>query len=136
MLWADMFNENFSVREANSYITTVLGTLLVDAKGIYDALARSESAALSMKEKRSAIEGIALKTAISETRTAIRWCHSGVNVADALTKAGNGPLELLRAFLKADGWQIPFDPSFTSFRKLKARAKEDGRLRVILPSER
>ena len=125
LLWAEMFNVNFTVREASKWVPTVLGTLLVDAKGIYDALARSESAALSMKDKRSAIEGIALKAALVETRTAIRWCHSGVNVADALTKAGNGPLELLRSFLKADAWQIPFDPTFTSFRKLKARAREE-----------
>ena len=105
----------------------MLGTLLVDAKGVYDALARSESAALSMKDKRSAIEGLALKAALTQTRTAIRWCHSGVNVSDAMTKTGGGPMELLRSFLKADLWQIPYDPGFTSFRKIKALMKEERR---------
>ena len=94
LLWSEMFSVDFKVKEADYYIKLVMGTLLVDAKGIYDALARSESAALSMKDKRSAIEGLALKAALTETRTAIRWCHSGVNVADALTKQGGGPLEL------------------------------------------
>eukprot|EP00969_Alexandrium_andersonii_P356901 15447572-Alexandrium_andersonii.AAC.1 len=71
----------------------------MDAKGVYDAVGRSESAALAMRDKRSAVEGLALKQALSSSRTLLRWCHSGVNVADGLTKASQGAVDLLRTFL-------------------------------------
>ena len=49
-------------------------------------------------DKRSAVEGLALREAIGRTRTLLRWCYSEANVADALTKADNRAHELLRKF--------------------------------------
>ena len=123
LLWAEIHCSEFSVRQSQEHIRSVPGVLLIDAKGIYDALARSESAALAMKDKRSAIEGLALRNSIMETQTGLRWCHSGVNISDAMTKGGNGPLELLRKFVTADSWKIVYDPDFTSFRKLKEQKR-------------
>ena len=78
-----------------------LSKLLSDAKGVFDAIHRSESAALSMQDKRSAVEGLALREGIGRTKTLLRWCHSEANVADALTKLDNRGHELLRKFLQS-----------------------------------
>ena len=105
-------------------ISSVGGCLIVDAKGVFDAIRRSETAAFSMQDKRSAVEGLALRQAIGRTRTLPRWCHSEANVADALTKADNRAHELLRKFLQSRAWRSVLDPEFTSSKKLK---QQEGR---------
>ena len=101
---------------------------MVDAKGVYDAVARSESSALGMKDKYSAIEALALKQSLTDNRTVLRWCHSEANVADALTKGSLPALEIFREFCHRGVWKLVYDPSFTAARKLKKAGKlgEDG----------
>ena len=96
---------------------------IIDAKGVFDAIHRSESAALSMQDKRSAVEGLALREGIGRTKTLLKWCHSEANVADALTKLENRAHDLLRKFLQAKVWRIVWDPDFTSSKKLKQQKK-------------
>ena len=52
-----------------------------------------------MQDKRSAVEGLALREAIGRTHTLLRWCYNEANVADALTKLLNRAHDLLRKFL-------------------------------------
>ena len=99
------------------------GCLIIDAKGVFDAIHRSESAALSMQDKRSAVEGLALREGIGRTKTSLRWCHSEANVADALTKLDNRAHEMLRKFLQSKVWRIVWDSDFTSSKKLKQQKK-------------
>ena len=83
---------------ATHEISKVGGCLIIDAKGVFDAIHRSESAALSMQDKRWAVEGLALREAFGRIRTLLRWCHSEANVADALTKADNQAHKLFHKF--------------------------------------
>ena len=69
-------------------IARVGGCLIIDAKGVYDAIHRSESAALSMQDKRSAVEGLALREGVGRTKTLLRWCHSEANVEGRTDKIG------------------------------------------------
>ena len=104
-------------------ISKVGGCLIFDAKGVFDAMHRNESAALSMQDKRSAVQGLALREAIGRTRTVLRWCHSEANVADALTKVDKRAHELSRKFLQSRVWRTVWDPEFTSSKKLKQQTK-------------
>eukprot|EP00975_Prorocentrum_lima_P045943 9610737-Prorocentrum_lima.AAC.1 len=61
---------------------------------------------------------------MSSSRTMLRWCHSGVNVADGRTKVATNSLELPRHVVRADTWQLVFDPECTSYRRLKGAAKK------------
>ena len=99
------------------------GCLIIDAKGVYDAIHRNESAALSMSDKRSAVEGLALRESLGRTKTQLRWCHSEANVADGLTKADPRALQLLRKFLASSVWRIIWDPLFTSSKRLRSQAR-------------
>ena len=98
------------------------GVLVIDAKGVFDAISRSESAALSMADKRSAVEGLALKESLGRTRTLLGWIHSEANVADALTKFDHRACGLLREFIRSPVWVLKYDPTFTSSKKLRAAA--------------
>ena len=51
------------------------GCFIIDAKGVFDAICRNESAALSMQDKRSAVEGLALR---EDTLDAQERCCVGV----------------------------------------------------------
>ena len=58
----------------------------MDCRGVFDALDKSESSALGMRNKRSAMEALALKRGMPLTKIALRWCHSGAQIADGMTK--------------------------------------------------
>ena len=122
-LWLEIVQGSYDDTTVDQEISKVGGCLIIDAKGVFDAIHRNESAALSMQDKRSAVEGLALREAIGRTRTLLRWCHSEANVADALTMVDNRALELLRKFFQSRVWQIVWDPEFTSSKKLKQQKK-------------
>ena len=123
LFWAEILHGHFPLKEHLTYTREIKSALVVDAKGVYDAIARSESSALGMKDKHSAIEALALKQSLTENKTSLRWCHSEANIADALTKGNPIPLEVLREFVHRAKWKLVYDPSFTSSRKLKAAGK-------------
>ena len=71
--------------------------LVVDCRGVYEALARSSSSCLGLKDKKSGLEALALKQSLVECGTTIRWCHSVAQLGDVVTKdsdAARAPLEL------------------------------------------
>ena len=119
LLWLEIVQGGCDDTIINQEISKVGGCLIIDAKGVFfDAIHRSESAALSMQDKRSAVEGLALREAIGRTRTLLRWCHREA-IADALTKTDNRAHELLRKLLQSRVWRIVWDPEFTSSKRLK-----------------
>ena len=123
LLWLEIVQGGYDDTIIDQEISKVGGCLVIDAKGVFDAILRSESAALSMQDERSAVEGLALREAIGRTRTLLRWCHSEANIADALTKADNQAHELLRKFLQSRVWRIVWDPEFTSSKEEKKTVK-------------
>ena len=118
-------------QEAAAQIPSVL---VLDSRGVYDALARSESACLGLKDKRSGLEALSLKLYLVETRCGLRWTHSAAQLADCMTKGSEEaqkPFELLKR--RGWKWRLVYDPSFTSARK---RAQKGHDVLDYLPSSR
>ena len=69
LLWMEIVQGGYDDTIIGQEISKVGGCLIIDAKGVFDAIHRSESAALSVQDKRSAVEGLALREAIGRTRT-------------------------------------------------------------------
>ena len=118
-------------QEAAAQIPSVL---VLDSRGVYDALARSESACLGLKDKRSGLEALSLKRSLVETRCGLRWTHSAAQLADCMTKGSEEaqkPFELLKR--RGWKWRLVYDPSFTSARK---RAQKGHDVLDYLPSSR
>ena len=61
LLWLEIVQGGCEDTVIDEEIANVGGCLIIDAKGVFDAIHRSESAALSMQDKRSAVEGLALR---------------------------------------------------------------------------
>ena len=65
LLWLEIVQGGFDDTVIDQEIAKVGGCLIIDAEGVFDAIHRSESAALSMQDKRSAVEGLALREGIN-----------------------------------------------------------------------
>ena len=65
----------------------ISAALVVDCRGVYDALARSSSSCLGLKVKKSGLDALALKQSLVECGTMIRWCHSAAPLGDIATKS-------------------------------------------------
>ena len=64
----------------------ILAALVVDCRGVYDALARSSSSCLGLKDTKSGLDALPLKQSLVECGTSIRWCHSVAQLRDVVTK--------------------------------------------------
>ena len=96
--------------------------LVVDCRGVYDALARSSSSCLGLKNKKSGLEALALKQGLVECGTMVRWCHSAAQLGDVATKdsdTARAPWELFvrRGFR----WTLTHDPKFEPSRNRAKR---------------
>ena len=68
-LWLEIMQGSYDDTVIDQEIAKVGGCLIIDAKGVFDAIHRSESAALYMQDKRLAVEDLALREAIGRTKT-------------------------------------------------------------------
>ena len=85
------------LRNWQSEARQIPAALVVDCRGVYDALARSSSFCLGLKDKKSGLEALALRQSLVECGTIIRWCHSSAQLHDVVTKdsdAARAPWEL------------------------------------------
>jgi hypothetical protein len=63
--------------------------MIVDAKNVFDAVCKIETAGLQLEEKRTAIELLAIKQRLQQALVDLRWVNSDQQMSDALTKPGN-----------------------------------------------
>ena len=113
----DVLFGHLVLRHWQSEARQIPAALEVDCRGVYDALARSSSSCLGLKDQKSGMEGLALKPSLVECGTTIRWCHSAAQLGDVVTKdsdAARAPWELFvrRGFR----WKLIHDPKFESSR--------------------
>ena len=109
------------LRNWQSEASQIPAALVVDCGGVYDALARSSSSSLGLKEKKLGLEALALKQSLVECGTVIRWCHSAAQLGDVVTEdsdVARAPWELFvrRGFR----WKLIHDPKFESSRNVES----------------
>ena len=100
-----------------------VGALVMDSRGIYDAMTRNTSALHGLRSSRAGYElTIAVKQAIA-AGTCLRWVAGTEQLADALTK-GKAKKILLQLMSEQQMWRLIYDPAFTAGRKLTKREHE------------
>ena len=128
----DLLGKTIPLQRWEDAAAQIPAALVFDSRRVYDALARSESACLGLKDKRSGLEALSLKRSLVETQCGLRWTHSAAQSADCMIK-GSEEAQKLFEFLKCCGWtwRLVYDPSFTSARK---RAQKGHDVLDYLPS--
>jgi hypothetical protein len=103
LAWAEINEVQFDLNDVDSVIAGVPGTVVIDAKSIYDTLT-STNQPLQLQEKRTALELLAYLQNTKANGTETRWVHGGANLADGLTKIANHPM--LKEFLETSTWAL------------------------------
>ena len=57
LVWHELTFGDAGLMEVDEQVQRTPGALLIGAEGVFDAVSRSESGALSMVDKRSAVDG-------------------------------------------------------------------------------
>ena len=91
--------------------------MVMDCRGDFDALSKSESSGLGMRDKRAGLEALALRQSMATTTTTLRWCHSHAHLADMMTKYNASTGETWRFFHERQSWKLVYDPDFVSAKK-------------------
>ena len=118
MTWAEFNGEPINLNEVDTTVSKVPGTVVIDAKSIYDSLT-SMNQPLQLTEKRSALELLAYLRNTEANRTETCWVHGGANLADGLTKLGQHPM--LREFLLSSTWSLVQDANQVAGKKRRAK---------------
>ena len=125
LVYCEMTHDDMDLHNSWAAVKAIPGVLVVDAKDVWDACSRNESSALGMIDRRSAIEALALRQALSWSRTPLRWVHSNAMVADVLTKGNPAVFERALRFATSGRWRLIDDPSFTSAKKRAKQGLDD-----------
>ncbi len=115
---SEMMGFPVDVRDCNSTVNQVSGTLVTDSRNVFDKM---ETEVLSIRgaEKRTDIELIALKDSQLRNKVNIRWVHGEAQLANGLTKTKE--FQQLNLFYKMQQkWRIVEDPERASARRRKS----------------
>ena len=122
LVLAEVVYGNLDLKNWTESARLVPSALVLDCKCLYDALSRSESTALGLADRRSALEAYALKENMAHTFTSLRWVHSFAQLADMLTKHSAESRAAYLEFVKRRCyWRLVHDSRFISAkRRMKA----------------
>ena len=121
--WAEMRGIPVDLRAPHLATCQIPAAMIVDAKSVYDAVQKGETAssAYSMKEKYAALELMAVAENLRKQKTPLLWVSSDAQLADGLTKSG--AQDHMKNFLQQGQiWNVKFDPQFIAAKK---KSKED-----------
>ncbi|CAK0857096.1 unnamed protein product [Prorocentrum cordatum] len=110
-------------QHVNDAISSCPGKLVTDGKSGYDAIEKSESAGLGLRDKRTSIECLGIRQQKEQTALQIRWVHSDAMLADGLTKDRAAKV-LLEFFRSGQRWRLVDDPLHRSARKRKTEGMD------------
>ena len=121
LVLAEVLTGQQPLREWQQTAKIIPAALVLDCRGVFDALAKSESSALGMRDGRSALEALGLKRAMEATQMALRWCHSEAMLGDCMTKNSLKAIGLMEFFLKRTTWKLVHDDQFVSARNRRKK---------------
>ena len=117
--WSEICFGGLDVRDPDSCVRKVTGTLVTDSRNVYDKL-NTEVLTIKGAERKSNLELLSVKEAQQRTQLHVRWVHSEAQLANSLTKL-NGGHELEMFYRMNHAWRIVEDPAMRSARRRKAQ---------------
>ena len=108
----ELLGTRLRVRESAKHVKSIKAVLVTDSTNVFDKM-RSTVYVPKGPEHRTALEMIGLKEALVETDLVLRWVHSDAQLANSLTKEGEGH-QLERFYQLQQHWRIVEDPLMQS----------------------
>ena len=94
------------------------GAIVMDSRGVFDAMTRSVSALHGLRSTRAGYELTLSVCQALQVQTEIRWVNGLAQIADSLTKRNDRKV-ILQLLSSGQRWRLVYDPKFTSGRKMK-----------------
>ena len=118
IMWKLMYEPHLLRGEQDKAAARIESLLVMDSRGVYDAVTLSETAFCGMSSARTGTEAMAIQRGTRpEAHSYATWVPSDMNLADALTKVAPEAFKVIQLYLEKRTWVIRFQAEFVSARK-------------------
>ena len=124
--WHELNGGVVDVREPTKSTSQVPGHLIIDARGVFDALEKADPgmASFNVKDKYTSLELTGISDNLKLQATELGWCDSDHQLADGLTKASKQ--DALKKFLIQGHWRLRHPGAFMSAKKRRSLEASKG----------
>eukprot|EP00439_Symbiodinium_sp_Y106_P041779 s2152_g5.t1 len=124
--WHELNGGVVDVREPTKSTSQVPGHLIIDARGVFDALEKADPgmASFNVKDKYTSLELMGISDNLKLQATELGWCDSDHQLADGLTKASKQ--DALKKFLIQGHWRLRHPGAFMSAKKRRSLEASKG----------
>jgi hypothetical protein len=125
-MWAEI--HGIRLTKSNLYDSvrdTTVGAVVMDTKGIFDAMTRNVSALHGLRSSRAGYELTLSVQQAMRIATKLRWVNGLAQLADCLTKFNQKKL-FLQFLAGGQKWKLVFDEKFVAGKKLRKRQLEEA----------
>ena len=124
--WHELNGGVVDVREPSKSTAQVPGHLIIDARGVFDALEKADPgmASFNVKDKYTSLELMGVSDNLKLQATELGWCDSDHQLADGLTKASKQ--DALKKFLIQGHWRLRHPGAFMSAKKRRSLEASKG----------
>ena len=102
---------------------TTSGAVVMDSRGIYDAMVRNVSSLHGLRSGRAGYELAISVAQAKQINTNLRWVNGDAQLGDSLTKAGARRV-MLQFFSQNQRWRLIHDDKFTAGKKMRKKELE------------
>ena len=137
LLWAMMYGNILNRSNADFLTSLVLSFLVMDSRGVYDALTGTETPGLSMENSKSSVDILSTSQGLEEHMNSHpAWVPGNLNLADALTKHSAEAWKTMVMYHAKKSWILKFNDEFVSARKqTKLRKQKQQECQHVFPDE-
>ncbi|CAE7470265.1 unnamed protein product [Symbiodinium sp. CCMP2592] len=117
LAWYELNGGKIDVHNPAASTSKVPGHLIIDARGVYDALMKADPgmASFNVKDKYTSLELMGISENIQNQGTILNWCDSDHQLADGLTKSAKQ--DVLKKFLLQGHWRLRHPGAFMSAKR-------------------
>ena len=105
LLVAEIIDGPLEIQKCREALCRRRPILVTDCKSLYDHL-HSPSSPTSIEDRRTSIDVVIIRESCRVTQAFVRWVPTNRMLADAFTKDLGDPIDLLRACLRSNTYQI------------------------------
>jgi hypothetical protein len=116
--WAVIHGHDLTAATMEHVVAMTSTHLIVDSKGVYDAILNKETFGIGMADSRTGVEVLHAKVHPGEAHQQwLLWCSSDLNLADVITKDTTDARKPMALWQSQKTLIVKYDPSFVSARR-------------------
>lgn len=139
LFWSVLYGERLTRTNADVLSSLAESLLIMDSRGVFDALSNSDSSLLGMSNAKTGVELMSVQRGVRDgSNSYLTWVPSNFNLSDSMTKVGAEAFKVALLWQQRKTWSVKFDYDFVSARKAQKlrRVKEETAKQQNAPFEK